>query len=120
MRKLIYESKKGSGNMKKAFCIISNILSVFLIGPFSLYFSALGCMFITSINFDWTFICMINLILSVAFLCALPLCIIGIILSIAFRGKEKYKESFLIQLLPFASVIVGIFLFVVSMFWSNP
>ena len=106
--------------MKKTLGIISNTLSVLLVGPFSIYFSVLGLMFITSIDFTWSFSCIINAFLSVSFLCTLPACIIGIALSIIFRIKGKYKESYLIQLLPFVSVIVGVFLFVVSMFWSNP
>ena len=106
--------------MKKTLGIISNILSVLLVGPFSIYFSVLGLMFITSIDFTWSFSCIINAFSSVSFLCTLPACIIGIVLSIIFRIKGKYKESYLIQLLPFVSVIVGVFLFVVSMIWSNP
>ena len=46
--------------MKKTLGIISNILSVLLVGPFSIYFSALGLMFITSIDFTWSFSCIIN------------------------------------------------------------
>ena len=106
--------------MKKALGIISNILSVFLVCPFSFYFSALGLMFTSSINFSWSFSCIIDTVSSVSFLCTLPACIIGIVLSIILRLKGKYKESFLVQLLPFASVLIGVFLFVITMFWSNP
>ena len=106
--------------MKKVLGVISNILSVLLVFPFSMYFSALGLMFITSIDFTWSFSCIINIVSSVSFLSTLPVCITGIILSIIFRKKGKYKENYLIQLLPFASVIIGVFLFVVSMIWSNP
>ena len=105
--------------MKKTLGIISNILSVLLVGPFSIYFSVLGLMFITSIDFTWSFSCIINTASSVALLFTLPACIIGLILSVVFRKKAKHKESYLIQLLPFASVSIGVFLFVVSMIWSN-
>ncbi len=106
--------------MKKAMGIISNILSVLLVCPFSLYFSVLGLMLISCIDFKWSFTPIINTVSSVNFICTLPACITGIILSIVFRIKGKYKESYFIQLLPFASVIVGVFWFVVSMIWGNP
>jgi hypothetical protein len=48
------------------------------------------------------------------------LCIVGIILSFIFIAKEKYKKGFMIQLLPFASVISGVFMMVVSMIFGNP
>lgn len=106
--------------MKKVLGVISNILSVFLIGPFSFYFFILGLLFITGVDFTWSFSCIINIVSNLMFLCALPACVIGIILSVVFRKKGKYKESYFIQLLPFASVITGVFLLVVSMIWSNP
>ncbi len=105
--------------MKKVLGIISNILSVLLVGPFSIYFSFLGLMFITNIDFTWSFSCIINTVSSAFFLCTLPACVIGIILSIVFMIKGKYKESHLIQLLPFVLVIIGVFLFVISMIWNN-
>ena len=106
--------------MKKALGIMSNVFSVLFVVPFSLYFSFLGLMFITCIDFTWSFSCMINILSSVSFLYALPSCIIGIVLSIVFRIKEKYKESYIIQLYPFACVLIGVFLLVLSMIWGNP
>jgi len=106
--------------MKKALGIISNILSLFLVGPFSFYFFVLGLMLMKGVNFTFSFLFMINALPSVCFLCALPALLVGIILSIVFRAKGKYKQSYLIQLLPFAFVSAGVFLFVTSMFWSNP
>ena len=106
--------------MKKALGVISNIVSVFLVGPFSIYFSSLGLLFLIHSDFAWSLDGIIYTLSSVSFLCTLPICVIGIILSIVFRKKAKYKDSYLIQLLPFASVITGVFLMVVSMFWSNP
>ena len=43
-----------------------------------------------------------------------------IILSFIFIAKKKYKKGFMIQLLPFASVISGVFMMVVSMIFGNP
>ena len=106
--------------MKKTLGIISNILSILLIGPFSIYFSVLGFLFSTHMDFSWSIFSAINVIAIVAFIWTLPACVIGIILSVIYRKKGKYKESYLIQLLPLAVAIIGVFLFVIGMFWSNP
>ena len=105
--------------MKKTLGIISNILSVLLIGPFSIYFSVLGFLFSTHMDFSWSIFSAINFIGNVAFIGTFPACVLGIILSVIYRKKEKYKESYLIQLLPLAVAIIGVFLFVIGMFWSN-
>ena len=105
--------------MKKTLGIISNILSILLIGPFSIYFSVLGFLFSTHMDFSWSIFYAIDVIATVAFIWTLPACVLGIILSVIYRKKGKYKESYLIQLLPLAVAIIGIFLFVIGMFWSN-
>ena len=106
--------------MKKTLGIISNILSILLIGPFSICFSVLGFLFLGLMDFSWSFFSVINVIATVAFIWALPACVLGIILSVIYRKKGKYKESYLIQLLPLAVAIIGVFLFFIGMFWSNP
>ena len=106
--------------MKKTLGIISNILSVLLIGPFSIYFSVLGFLLLTHhVDFSWSIFSAIDAIATVAFIWTLPACVLGIILSVIYRKKGKYKESYLIQLLPLAVAIIGVFLFVIGMFWSN-
>lgn len=106
--------------MKKTLGIISNILSILLIGPFSICFSVLGFLFFTHMDdFSWSFFSVINVIATVAFIWTLPACVLGIILSVIYRKKGKYKESYLIQLLPLAVAIIGVFLFIIGMFWSN-
>ncbi len=106
--------------MKRILGIISNIFSIIFVGPFSIYFGFLGLLFFTHSDFTWSITGIINIVSSVAFMCAPLLCIIGVVLSFIFRRKGAYAYSYLIQLLPFASVLTGIFLMVVSMFWNNP
>lgn len=105
---------------KKIAGIISNVFSVVFMGPFSIYFGFLGLLFLSILDFSWSIINIINLCSSMLFLCTPFLCIAGIILSIIYRKKDKYKISYLVQLLPFLSVISGIFLMVVAMIWGNP
>ena len=59
------------------------------------------------------------LISSIIFICTILFCAIGIILSIVLRRKEKYVPSFIIQFLPFATVLCAVFLMIVSMILGN-
>ena len=111
---------EGGVHMKKIMSIISNILSVIFVCPFSLYFSTAGLIVLSITDFNTTFIDILNTIAGISWICTLPVCILGIVLSCIFRGKEKYKESYLVQLLPFVFVIIGVFAFVVSIIWGNP
>ncbi len=105
--------------MKKLFGIISNIASIVLVGPFSVYFSFLGLMFLVYSD-PAESITKIFLVLGGGlFLCTPIFLIVGLILSVIFRKKGKYIESYLIQLLPFASVISGVFLMVVAIFFGD-
>ena len=102
--------------------LLSNAASVVLVGPFSLYFGALGLVMLASAtgSITWSVVDVLGCLSCVLFLCTPLLLIVGILLSVLFRKKNQYKNSYLIQLLPFASAIAGIFLFVVSMIWGNP
>ena len=95
--------------------IVSNIFSFIFGGLFSFFFCALGIVFALSTPSHWS-----GVIGVVLFLCSPILCITGIVLSIVFRRKGRYRDSYLIQLLPFASVIMGIFWLFLSMLLTNP
>ena len=75
--------------MKKALGVVSNILAVLLVGPFSFYFSFLGLLFLIHSDFDRSLGGIVYTLSSVSFLCTLPICVIGIILSIVFRKKQN-------------------------------
>ena len=111
--------QKGGGAVKKVWGIISNIVSALLIYPVYLYLFFLGLMFISFTGFDWSVSRIFTIISGASFMCALPACIVGIILSVIFRAKDKYKASYLIQLLPFVMVLQGAFTFVISILWGN-
>ena len=105
--------------MKKLFGMISNIASIILVGPFSVFFSFLGLMFLVYSDPTGSISEILVVLCGGLFLCTPLFLIVGLILSIIFRKKGKYLESYLIQLLPFASVISGVFLMVMAMFFGN-
>ena len=105
---------------KRILLILSTIASIVFVFPFSIYFGALGVMFLTFAESVSSIIDVIYIISGVFYLSTPILCIVGIILSFIFIAKEKYKKGFMIQLLPFASVISGVFMMVVSMIFGNP
>lgn len=106
--------------LKKILGIISNIVSLVFVTPFSFYFGVLGLLLLSSTDFTWSFLCIIQTISSALFICAPLSCILGIILSVIFRKKGNYKNSYLIQLLPFMLVLLGIFVMVTTMIFGNP
>ena len=59
------------------------------------------------------------LISSIIFICTILFCLIGIILSIILRKKEKHIPSLIIQFLPFVTVLLAVFLMIVSMVLGN-
>lgn len=102
-------------NKNNVFGFISNIFSLIFVGPFSLYFSVLGFMFLCSIDPAWSIAKIISLFSGILFLITPILCFVGIVLSVIFRKRGRYKDSYLIQLLPFFSVILGVFMLVLVM-----
>ena len=105
--------------LKKIIGMMSNIASLVLVGPVSIWFAFLGLLFLTYGLATLSVASVIFVIAGILFLCTPVFCIVGIILSIIFRRKNQYKKSYLIQLLPVASVIAGIVLTFVSMICGN-
>ena len=104
---------------KKIIGIISNIVFLVLYIPLSVFFSFLGLMFLAYAEYTWA-ISHILLIGAGAFLLCTPIfCVIGLVLSIVFRKKEKYADSYVIQLVPFFTVLYAIFLMILSMLFGN-
>ena len=105
--------------MKKAICIISNIvLSYFYIST-SWMVSAAALFYITALNFEGSvvegFWCV-----ALGIIILTPLfCILGIVLSIIKWRKEHYVRAFLWQFLPFATLGLSILLFVVPIYVLN-
>ncbi len=58
----------------------------------------------------------IALVASVILICTVLFCLAGIIASVVLLKKGKYKLSFTIQFLPFATVFFALFLILVSIF----
>ena len=56
---------------------------------------------------------------SIIFLCTVIFCVIGIVLSVVFRKKQKYTASFIIQFLPFFTVLFAISLMIISTILGN-
>ena len=105
--------------MKKAFGIISNLVSAIFIGPLAFYFSVLGLMMTTLITYSWSFLCIVQIVSNLSFLAAFPACVTGIIWSFVYRKHGEYNESYLIQLLPVVYIVNGSFFFITSMIWGN-
>lgn len=99
---------------------ISNIVLSVIYAAFSWIVSFFGLMLYTYTpkeNFSVSQI--IGLASSVILICTILFCVIGIIASVVLLKKGKYKLSFAIQFLPFATVFFALFLILVSIFCSG-
>ena len=105
--------------MKKALCIISNILLSYFYISTSWMVSAAALFYITALNFEGSvveaFWCV-----ALGIIILTPLfCILGIVFSIVKWRKEHYVRAFLWQFLPFATLGLSILLFVVPIYLVN-
>ena len=106
--------------IKKIMGVISNILSIVFVRPFSVISCVIGAMILVHANYTWSIINVLGVLSGGFLLCTPFFLLLGIILSVRFRRKENYKDSYLIQLLPFASVMLAICLFFITVFRPNP
>ena len=106
--------------MKKAVCIISNvILSYFYIST-SWMVSTAALFYLVAIGWDWTSLAQILWVVATALIALTPVfCILGIILSIIQWVREHYLRAFLIQFLPFGTMGVSVLLFLLPVWVSN-
>ena len=103
--------------MKKALCMISNILlSIFYISA-SWVLSVISFLFITGVSWSWSPDEVIGFLLLIVVFLTPIFCILGIVLSVIQRKRENYAAAFWVQFLPFA--VIGMTLvaaFVASFF----
>ena len=97
--------------MKKAICIISNvILSGFYIST-SWMVSAAALFYLVALGWDWTSLAQIIWIIATTLIAATPIfCLLGIIISIVKWVRERYLGAFLVQFLPFGTIGVSLLL----------
>lgn len=103
--------------MKKAFCIISNILlSIFYISV-SWVLSVVSFLFMTGMSWSWSPDEVIGFLLLIVVFLTPVFCVLGIVLSVIQRKRENYATAFWIQFLPFAMIgITLVAAFVASFF----
>ncbi len=100
--------------MKKAICIISNILLSYFYLSTSWMVSAAALFYLVAIGWDWSSPMQVLWVIATAVIVLTPVfCILGIVLSAIQCAKEHYTASFLVQFLPFVTVGVSIVLFLV-------
>lgn len=93
-----------SQKMKKALCMISNILLSILYVPASVFPSIIGFMLLVYGRWGWSYDAVIG-VLCCAILLLTPLfAILGMILSVIYRKRENYSSAFLVQFLPFGTI----------------
>ena len=104
------EDKKKSVT-KKIIGIISNIVACVLYVPLCVYFTFLGLMFLIYTDYSaiWSVSGICNLLAGGIWLCTPLACVAAIIWSVVCRKKGKYLKSYVVQLLPLESVLLGIF-----------
>ena len=100
--------------MKKAICIISNVLlSGFYIST-SWMVSAAALFYLVALGWDWTSSAQIIWAVATALIVLTPLfCLLGIIISIVKWSRERYFGAFLVQFLPFATMGISVLLFMI-------
>ncbi len=106
-------------NAKKIIGIVSNIISLILYIPLCLYFSFLGLMFLSLTEPPLSIPQFLLLAAGGIWLCTPIFCIVGLVLSVIFRKKNRYAYSYIIQLLPFLTVLSAILLMALSMILGN-
>ena len=106
--------------MKKAMCIISNVLmSSFYIST-SWMVSAAALFYLIALDWDWTSLAQAIWIVATTSIALTPIfCLLGIILSIVKLIKERYLGAFLWQFLPFGTLGLSVLFFLLPVWISN-
>ncbi len=100
--------------MKKALCIISNIILSYFYISTSWMVSAAALFYLVGIGWDWTSPAQVLWVVATGLIALTPIfCALGIILSIVQWVKEHYVASFLVQFLPFGTIGLSVLLFLV-------
>ena len=100
--------------MKKAICIISNVLVSGLYMSTSWMVSAAALFYLVALGWDWTSSAQIIWIIATILIAATPIfCLLGIIISIVKWVRERYLGAFLVQFLPFATIGVSLLLLMI-------
>ena len=106
-------------NKKKLWGIIGNLVFIALYVPLCIYFCALGALLLALVSFSWSAPILFIRIASVIWLCTPLLCLVGLVLSLILRKRDRYVFSYIIQLLPFASVLLAILFLLLSALLGN-
>ena len=105
--------------MRKAICIISNILLANLYISTSWMVSAAALFYMAALNWQnsWMetfwFVGLCIIALTPIF------CILGIVISIVKWVKERYLGAFLVQFLPFGTIGLSVLFFIVPVWIIN-
>ena len=106
--------------MRKAICIISNILLSSLYISTSWMVSAAALFYLVAVGWDMTSFVHVCWMLGCGIIALTPIfCILGIVFSVLSWRKEHYLGAFLVQLLPFGTFGVSILFFLVPIYLSN-
>lgn len=105
--------------MKKAICIISNIILSYFYISTSWMISAAALFYITALNWQASVVEAFWFV-GTALIAATPIfCILGIVLSVIKWRKERYLSAFLVQFLPFGTLALSIPLFLLPIWVIN-
>ena len=99
--------------------IVSNIILSVLYASFSWLISGFGLMVLVRLFNNWTIGQILLLSSSILLICTPIFSIVGILLSIILRKMEKYVFSFIIQFLPFVTILLAELLFGTQMIFGN-
>ncbi len=100
--------------MKKALCIISNIILSYFYISTSWMVSAAALFYLIGIGWDWSSPAQVLWIVATFVIALTPIyCILGIILSVKQWLKKRYLSAFLWQFLPCGTIGVSVVLFLV-------
>ena len=104
--------------MKKALCIVSNILMSLLYIETSWMVSAAALFYLIGVGWNLSEPFQIVCMMALGLVALTPVfCIVGIVLSVKQRKKEHYLAAFIAQFLPFgtfalAAAVVLVFVYV--------
>lgn len=104
--------------MKKAICIISNIILSYFYISTSWMISAAALFYITALNWQASVVEMFWTVALGIIILTPIFCILGIVLSIVKWIKEHYVRAFLWQFLPFGTMGISVLLFLVPVWFQ--
>ena len=100
--------------MKKAICIISNIILSYFYLSTSWMVSAAALFYLVAIGRNWSSPMQLFWVIATTVIVFTPIyCILGIVLSVKRWRKERYLSAFLWQFLPFGTISISAVLFLV-------